>query len=208
MNASSTPMELIIKMIILGLGLGMTMPIFNVAVQNAFPLEKLGVVTASTQLFRSIGGTMGTAIMGSVLNNSLATKTADLSQNAFFQQLTKANPSFGKLDANSIQAFLSTEVQAKIHSQIQMLPSAVQPMALSQFTDFMVKVKDILASSISGVFVIGAVFTGMAVLAVFFLKEIPLIRSRRPVLEEAGAELAVEEGNIPEEDEPSLRENK
>lgn len=60
------------RMMLLGLGLGFSMPIFNLIVQNAFPHSLLGVATSSVQLFRSIGATIGVAVMGSILNNRLA----------------------------------------------------------------------------------------------------------------------------------------
>jgi EmrB/QacA subfamily drug resistance transporter len=67
----TTAHQLTVRMILLGAGLGFGMPIFNLIVQNAFPHSLLGVATASTQLFRSIGATIGVAVMGSILNNRL-----------------------------------------------------------------------------------------------------------------------------------------
>jgi len=72
MSAASTQIELIIKMLILGAGLGVTMPVFNLVVQSAFGQDKLGVVTASVQLFRSIGGSVGGALFGGIVNQKLA----------------------------------------------------------------------------------------------------------------------------------------
>lgn len=71
MGVNATQRELLIKMIGVGAGLGVAFPIFNLAAQNAFDHSKMGVVTASTQLFRSIGGTVGTALLGGVLNSRL-----------------------------------------------------------------------------------------------------------------------------------------
>lgn len=51
-------------MLLLGLGLGMVMQILVMAVQNAVPYAQLGVATSGTTLFRSIGGSVGTAIFG------------------------------------------------------------------------------------------------------------------------------------------------
>lgn len=63
--------ELIIRMVITGLGLGLANPVFTLAVQNAFDYSKLGVVTSSSQLFRSIGGVMGVTILGNLMNGKL-----------------------------------------------------------------------------------------------------------------------------------------
>ena len=72
MNIHTTNAQMTLRMILVGLGLGASMPIFNLVVQNAFSQSRLGVVTASVQMFRTIGATIGVAIMGSILNNSLA----------------------------------------------------------------------------------------------------------------------------------------
>ncbi|TMQ56432.1 MAG: MFS transporter, partial [Candidatus Eisenbacteria bacterium] len=72
MSATTSPLSLVLRMIATGLGIGATLPVFTLAVQNAFEHELLGVATASSQLFRSIGATVGTAVLGSVLNARLA----------------------------------------------------------------------------------------------------------------------------------------
>ncbi len=67
MNLATTDAELVRNMILIGAGVGVTFPIFVIAVQNAFEHSKIGVVTASLQFFRSIGGLFGVAVMGAVL---------------------------------------------------------------------------------------------------------------------------------------------
>ena len=53
-------------MFVLGLGLGMVMQVLVLAVQNAVDYSDLGVATSGATLFRSIGGSVGTAILGSI----------------------------------------------------------------------------------------------------------------------------------------------
>jgi EmrB/QacA subfamily drug resistance transporter len=60
-----------VEMLVLGLGLGMVMQVLVLAVQNAVPYEQLGVATSGATLFRSIGGSIGTAILGTVFTNRL-----------------------------------------------------------------------------------------------------------------------------------------
>ncbi|MDB5251130.1 MAG: major facilitator family transporter [Flaviaesturariibacter sp.] len=48
LRADTSNTALVVRMIVLGLGLGMTMPIFTLAVQSAFGREQLGQVTAGT----------------------------------------------------------------------------------------------------------------------------------------------------------------
>jgi hypothetical protein len=58
-------------MLVLGMGLGMVMQVLVLAVQNSVDYEQLGVATSGATLFRSIGGSLGTAILGAVFTNKL-----------------------------------------------------------------------------------------------------------------------------------------
>jgi EmrB/QacA subfamily drug resistance transporter len=65
-------------MFVLGLGLGLTMQVLVLAVQNAVDYKDLGVATSGATLFRSIGGSVGTAILGSIFSNRLAAELASV----------------------------------------------------------------------------------------------------------------------------------
>lgn len=58
-------------MVVLGLGIGMVMPVLTLAVQNAVARENLGTATSSVTFFRSIGSSLGAAIFGAILANRL-----------------------------------------------------------------------------------------------------------------------------------------
>ena len=73
MNTGTTNGEVVRNMIILGLGIGVTFPVFIISVQNAFEHSKVGVVTSISQFFRSIGSTIGVTIFGIIMNLSLGT---------------------------------------------------------------------------------------------------------------------------------------
>lgn len=60
--------EAIGYIVVLGIGIGMVMPVITLAVQSAFGAEQRGMATAATQFFRSIGGTLGMAVLGAVFN--------------------------------------------------------------------------------------------------------------------------------------------
>lgn len=74
MDAGTSRLVVTRNMVIFGLGLGTSLPLFLLVVQNAVSFSFLGVATSSVQFFRSMGGTMGVAIMGSLVNAGLATK--------------------------------------------------------------------------------------------------------------------------------------
>ncbi|MTK63539.1 MAG: MFS transporter, partial [Methanobacterium sp.] len=70
---------LIIYSTILGIGSGMAYNIFNVAVQNAFAIAEIGIVTASIRFFRNIGTIVFVPVFGFIMNYSLKASTTDLS---------------------------------------------------------------------------------------------------------------------------------
>jgi EmrB/QacA subfamily drug resistance transporter len=59
-------------MLLCGLGLGPTFPLYTLAVQNAVEPRYLGQATGTSIFFRQIGGTVGVAVMGTVLAGVLA----------------------------------------------------------------------------------------------------------------------------------------
>ncbi|MBZ2197563.1 MDR family MFS transporter [Occultella gossypii] len=56
---------------VLGVGLGGTMQILVLVVQNSFPVTQVGTATAANNFFRQIGGTLGSAVVGSVFTARL-----------------------------------------------------------------------------------------------------------------------------------------
>ncbi|MDQ2902605.1 MAG: MDR family MFS transporter [Ktedonobacteraceae bacterium] len=76
-TATSLPF-IIVAMFITGFGLGFSSPAYLISVQNAVPWNLRGVATASNQFFRTIGGTIGVAVMGAILNAQMATRFAPI----------------------------------------------------------------------------------------------------------------------------------
>src|SRR5437763_643810 len=62
----------------LGLGLGMVMQVLVIAVQNAVDYADLGVATSGATLFRLVGGSLGTAVLGAIFSVRLAHALARL----------------------------------------------------------------------------------------------------------------------------------
>jgi MFS family permease len=58
-------------MLVLGTGLGLVMQVLILAVQNSVSYSELGVATSGATLFRSIGGSLGTAILGAIFSTRL-----------------------------------------------------------------------------------------------------------------------------------------
>ena len=63
-------------MLLLGLGMGLVMQVLVIAVQNAVDYRDLGVATSGNSLFRSIGGSVGTAVLGAIFAARLGAELA------------------------------------------------------------------------------------------------------------------------------------
>lgn len=72
LRPDSSPLELTLKMVVLGIGLGPAIPLYTLAIQNAVEPRDLGVATASATFFRQIGATMGVSGLGLVFAVTLA----------------------------------------------------------------------------------------------------------------------------------------
>ena len=69
-------------MFVLGLGLGLVMQVLVLAVQNAVDYAELGVATSGATLFRSMGGSLGTAALGAVFTARLTERARRHSRRA------------------------------------------------------------------------------------------------------------------------------
>ncbi|MDK3017134.1 MDR family MFS transporter [Pseudodonghicola flavimaris] len=59
------------SMVLTGIGIGPVMGVGVTAIQNAVPLNMVGIGTASANMFRLIGGSIGTAIFGAIFSMGL-----------------------------------------------------------------------------------------------------------------------------------------
>lgn len=68
-GSASDPTMFVVLLTIIGGGMGVTMPIFSLSIQNAAPQGMIGSATALGHFCRSIGATLGSAILGSILQS-------------------------------------------------------------------------------------------------------------------------------------------
>jgi len=192
MGVNTSNGELIRNMIITGLGIGATMSVFTIVVQNAFSVRQLGEVTASLQFFRNIGGTIGVAILGSLMNSQFRSEfnaklPADVTSTVPKEQLAALN---------NPQLILSPDVVAQVKQGF----AAFGAQGDQLYNQVILTVRDALSVAITDLFVIGMVFMLLSLAVTVFLKEIPL---RKSLTDHAGA--AVMEG-APPAVEPHLTE--
>lgn len=163
------------NMIVTGLGLGITMPLYVIIVQNAFPHSRMGVVTSSVQFFRSIGGTVGVAIMGSLMAQSFSHRLVDGLPASVKQALSpEALAGLG-----NPQALLNPETKAAIAARF---PPGQEGL-MAQLFDTL---RSALSGAITEIFVIGVVIVALAWVVNLFLEEIPLRKTHEVPFEVPG----------------------
>jgi EmrB/QacA subfamily drug resistance transporter len=74
LDAGSSPARVGAILVVTGFGMGMTFQPYVIATQNAVAVENLGIATATIQFFRSMGGSIAVAALGTLLANRLASE--------------------------------------------------------------------------------------------------------------------------------------
>jgi predicted MFS family arabinose efflux permease len=148
---------LAIRMIVLGLGLGCTFPVFNISVQNAFPPQRVGEVTASVQLARNVGGTVGTAILGGVMNGQITKHLGNIGSDPFVKSMSALSPSspVSNVNKDSIQSLLNPAVQEQIRTGLSQAPGADALMTM--FNAFIETLKVAFTQSVVQVFFVATI---------------------------------------------------
>jgi EmrB/QacA subfamily drug resistance transporter len=185
MNIDTPRWTTIIYMIIMGLGMGVAFPLYTLVVQNAFPIQRVGVVTAAVQFFRSIGGTVGTALLGTLVNSKfhedfpveLQKQVAALPANVAGQ--IPVDQLAAGLSNASPQSLLSAGAADALKAQLAQ--AGVPNEALGFIVDLIIKaMKPALFGGIQMAFVIGAILLAVGFISTFFLREIPLRKGYVP----------------------------
>jgi len=125
-----------------GLGLGLTMQVVVTAVQNSVDRKHMGVATASVAFFRSMGGAIGVALFGAILNTRLTRHLAEVVPAQAQAQMAGASQSVNDVTA------------------IQALPEPVKGWVLEAFT-----------RSMDDVFLIAVPFMAVAFIIALTMKE-------------------------------------
>lgn len=172
MVAQTTPSTsqamLTAAIIVVGAGLGITFPLYINAVQSALPVRYLGVGTSQIQFWRNIGGTVSSAVLGSLLAQRLP--------GAIQAQVAKLNLPPGLKIGSTVSGSNPNALldPAKIAAAKAKLPAQAAPL----FDQFMHAVRVALATTLHDIFLVALVLIGLALIASLFMPDVPL-RSRR-----------------------------
>jgi EmrB/QacA subfamily drug resistance transporter len=159
MSANTPYFQVILFMIILGLGIGINMPIANTNTQNSVPPQQISSATATVQFFRNIGGTIGSAIYGTIMTTSM-------------------NTGFSNLDLSnipaSVRSLLKNPQIITNSDSVKRIMQQVPAKYLGYFSTVLGQAKKVLSNSIHEIFLF-CMFAAIAgiVLTIFF-KDVPL----------------------------------
>jgi len=155
------------NIVITGLGLGITMPLYLIAVQNAVPHSVLGVATSTNAFFRTIGGAFGLAIVGSVLNKSFSTEFTSKLPDSITDIIPQEQLN---TIVNNPQALVSPEAQ----TQLQAIFAGLGEQGVALYNNLVVTLREALNTALSNVFLVGLVVICVALVVSFFIRQIPL----------------------------------
>jgi MFS family permease len=163
LNTGSSPYLAVLPMVVIGMGIGSSMPIVNLVLQNSVSHQMLGVVSSSAQFFRQIGGTLGVAIFGTLVTNKLQSSLdRELGQDIIAQTppnlLDTLEEPRTLLSPDALDR-LETGFLALGSGGAELYDRAVEAMRLA------------MADAVGLVFVASVAVTGVGFLASFFMPE-------------------------------------
>jgi len=161
-KADTDPWLLRFWMFLAGLGIGPTLSVFTIVVQNAVPFKFLGAATSNLTFFRQVGGSVGLAIVGSYFGGQLATNIpAELEKAAPAGTFT---PFFTAIGGNLEQL---TDVGEFDKALISLIPD-------QYVVAFSNAIKAGIADAIGSIFWLSVVASLVAFVAATLIEEIPL----------------------------------
>jgi EmrB/QacA subfamily drug resistance transporter len=148
---SSQEWRVVAALIVVGLGIGTTFPLYLTAVQVALPRKYLGVASSQIQFWRNLGGTVGSSILGAVLANRL--------------------PSY----LGTRISALHLPAQALQHLPSGGANSILQPGALAQLPPAVANaIRLALSDTLHDIYFFAGLVLIIALVSTVFLKEVPL----------------------------------
>ena len=169
-----TPIYLMVLFLsIIGIGLGLSMPVFSLTVQNAVPLSELGVASASSQLFRNLGNTIGVGILGSVMSSKMADGMKESFAEGKGGDIAKIPPEH----AEQFGQLMNPEIlldQPKLDQILASMPADILPVANTMIETL----RDVFSDSLTTTFLAGSIIMLLAVITALFVKAIPLVSAK------------------------------
>lgn len=133
-GVDATRLEIMGYLSMMGIGMGLSIPAFLIAIQSSVPRTQMGTATSTLQFSRSIGGTLGVAIMGIFLTTRLASALTErgldptgVSLNSLMEPLEANAALLGPLRESMASAVGSVFVIAFIAAALGLVATAFAP---------------------------------------------------------------------------------
>lgn len=137
MEAGSSLTFLGVCLAVFGIGLGMSVQVLTLTVQNTFPISMVGTATASNNFFRQIGGAVGAAVVGSLFSHRVATFMAERIPEALAKMGDAAKP--------FAERFAGGEAESLTPHLVSTMPDELKNVILSSYNDALVPIFTMLA---------------------------------------------------------------
>jgi len=167
LSVNSTRNDVTFAMIIFGIGLGTAMPLYMLSVQNAVDYRFMGIATSSMQFLRSVGGTMGVAILFSIIQSQYHHGIEESVPAPVQEQPALASA------LDDPQFLLNDQAQTQVESAFAQFGDQGDLL----FEETLLAVRTSLADGIAAAFLVSTFVLASAVVVGLFMKEIPLRRT-------------------------------
>lgn len=174
LTPQSSQSEVTLKMIILGIGLGPSIPLYTLAVQNSVEPREIGVATASVTFFRQIGSTVGVTVLGAVFAFTLLSGMSTV----------KPGPGLAGIEPPKALAAEASEGGSPIHMQVDVKgwkqaveaarPPEQRAPALAAVDELDRDTKRAFTEAIKAIYAWGFAIAILGFLATLFVPERPL----------------------------------
>lgn len=161
-------------MVVLGLGLGPSIPLYTLAIQNAVEPRDIGVATASASFFRQIGSTIGVTTLGAVFAVTLLDGVASVRPGPELAGITPVAMVAGEAAEGASPVRLRVDVPAWRAAVARARPPEEHARAFAAVDRLDRAQKHAFAESIRAIYVWGLALACLALLVTLFVPQLPL----------------------------------
>lgn len=193
LGLDSSQLSVTAKMVLLGIGLGPSIPMFALIIQNAVEPRSVGVATSAVTFFRSLGATVGLAVFGTIFGAVLASGLAERMPEAtaglppaLREQLGRPGAAMAAVGGEGEgvgEMFPAERIKAHVRGELRKngAPSdaTVEAAAVAAVDRMQLAVRSSFVESIQAIYLVAIALAVLALLLTLLLPDIPLSREQK-----------------------------
>jgi EmrB/QacA subfamily drug resistance transporter len=210
LRADTSYPALFFWMFVAGVGIGPTLSVFTIVVQNAVPFSQLGVATSNLTFFRQIGGSVGLAIAGTLFGQGLVDEipkqVTPVAAQVFAATPVDQQPALGQFFQGFATSGIDLDDQTGVgqsfgETVVSVAPPDLAPLFQPFVSAFDSAFGNAMSLAIANSFWLAVGATILGLLAALFMRELPLRSFDAPPATESqpGTEHATEAAARPAE---------